>query len=86
MNLGGIKINYFAQICYMLEAKFGGNPLNSDNKNIDHSYFQHSNRKLISTLILPNPGIPESCFNIKIDLNFYFHTSLWCLKRFYEEL
>ena len=47
MNLEGIKVNYFAQICYMSEAKFGGNPLNSHNKNIDHSYFQHSNRKLI---------------------------------------
>ena len=34
-----------------------------------------------------------SCFNLsrpnhgrreKVDLNLYFHTSLWCLKRFYE--
>ena len=29
----------------------------------------------------PNPGQSE-----KIKLNFYFHTSLWCLKRFYEDL
>ena len=29
----------------------------------------------------PNPGQSE-----KIKLNFYFHTSLWCLKRFYEGL
>ena len=29
----------------------------------------------------PNPGRRE-----KINLNFYFHTSLWCLKRFYEDL
>ena len=29
----------------------------------------------------PNPGRRE-----KINLNFYFHTSLWCLKRFYEGL
>ena len=28
----------------------------------------------------------ESCIEIKIKLNFYFHTSLWCLKRFYEDL
>ena len=28
-----------------------------------------------------NPGQSE-----KIKLNFYFHTSLWCLKRFYEGL
>ena len=30
---------------------------------------------------LPNPGQSE-----KIKLNFYFRTSLWCLKRFYEGL
>ena len=29
----------------------------------------------------PNPGRRE-----KINLNFYFHTSLWCLKSFYEGL
>ena len=29
----------------------------------------------------PNPGQSE-----KIKLNFYFRTSLWCLKRFYEGL
>ena len=29
----------------------------------------------------PNPGQRE-----KIELIFYFHTSLWCLKRFYEGL
>ena len=37
-------------------------------------------------LTLPAPFILESCSKIKIDLNFYFHTSLWCLKRFYEGL
>ena len=30
--------------------------------------------------------ISESCIEIKINLNFCFHTSLWCLKRFYEGL
>ena len=34
MISGGIKVNYFAQIRFILEAKFGGNPLNGDNKNI----------------------------------------------------
>ena len=29
----------------------------------------------------PNPGRRE-----KIQLNFYFHISLWCLKRFFEGL
>ena len=30
--------------------------------------------------------ISESYIEIKINLNFYFYTSLWCLKRFYEGL
>ena len=30
--------------------------------------------------------ISESCIEIKIKVNFYFHTSSWCLKRFYEGL
>ena len=30
--------------------------------------------------------ISDSYIEIKIKLNFYFHTSLWCLKRFYEGL
>ena len=33
------------------------------------------------TSTLPAPCISESCIKIKINLNFYFHTSLWCLKR-----
>ena len=37
-------------------------------------------------LTFPAPCISESCIQIKIDLNFYFHTSLWCLKKFYEGL
>ena len=32
------------------------------------------------------PCISASCIEINIKLNFYFHTSLWCLKRFYEGL
>ena len=35
-------------------------------------------------LTLPAPCISESCIKIKINLNFYFHTSLWCLRRSYE--
>ena len=30
--------------------------------------------------------ISESYIKIKMNLNFYFHTPLWCLKRFYEAL
>ena len=33
-------------------------------------------------LILKDPIISESCIEVKIELNFYFRTSLWCLKRF----
>ena len=36
-----------------------------------------------SMLNLPATFISESCVKIKINLNVYFHTSLWCLKRFY---
>ena len=35
-------------------------------------------------LALPAPCISESWIKIKINLNFYLHASLWCLKRFYE--
>ena len=38
--------------------------------------------KISLTLLVP--CISESCIDIKIKLNFYFRTSLWCLKRFYE--
>ena len=34
-------------------------------------------------LTLPTPCISESCIEIKIKLNFYFHTSLRCLKTFW---
>ena len=36
-------------------------------------------RFLYQSLILPVPCISESCIEIKIKLNFCFHTSLWCL-------
>ena len=39
----------------------------------------------LTLLTLKDPFISESCIEIKIELNFYFHT-LWCLKRFYEGL
>ena len=38
-----------------------------------------------SLLSLPVPCISESFTEIEIKLNFYFYTSLWCLKRFYED-
>ena len=33
-----------------------------------------------------NPSRPDSRQREKINLNFYVHTSLWCLKRFYKGL
>ena len=33
-----------------------------------------------------NPSRPDPGRREKINLNFYFHTSLWCLKRFCEGL
>ena len=40
-------------------------------------------KRLIMILTLPVP-VPDE--EKKISLNFYFHTSLWCLKRFYGGL
>ena len=37
-------------------------------------------------LTLKDLFISESCIEVKIELNFCFHTALWCLKRFYEGL
>ena len=37
-------------------------------------------------LNLPVQCISVSCIKITSNLIFYFHTSLWCLKRFYEGL
>ena len=42
--------------------------------------------KLRSKLTLPSPCIFKSSIKIKINLDFYFHTSFWCFKRFYEGL
>ena len=50
-------------------------------------YWLEQNKPFSSTnLTLPAPFISESCIKIKINLNFHFYTSLWCLKRFYEGL
>ena len=44
----------------------------------ENNYFSISN---VINPFHPDPGRRE-----KINLNFYFHTSLWCLKGFYEGL
>ena len=33
-----------------------------------------------------NPFCPDPGWREKVNLNFYFHTSLWCRKRFYKGL
>ena len=38
----------------------------------------------VFTLTLPTPCMSENNIKIKINSNFYFHTSLRCLQRFYE--
>ena len=45
-------------------------------------YYNYINTELA----LAAPCILESCSKIKRNLNFYFHPSSWCLKRFYEGL
>ena len=42
--------------------------------------------KIPALLYKNNPFRPNPERREKIKLNLYFHTSLWCLKRFYEGL
>ena len=65
-----------------------------------HLYFLHSisslehTKDIVSAFIkdlqkilpLSASYISENYFKIKINLNFYFRTSLWCLRRFYGGL
>ena len=46
----------------------------------------HFSAYLRGFLTLNVPCASESRIEIKIKLNVYFHTSLWCLQRFYEGL
>ena len=51
-------------------------------------YFGHMFYFILYSILLTlkDTSISESWIEKKIELNFYFHTSLWCLKRFYEGL
>ena len=53
----------------------------SQNENHPQNLYLH-----LEPLTLKDLFISESCIEINIELNFYFHTSLWCFKRFYEGL
>ena len=66
---------------------------NSENESIiDYWHYtlqfiiKHRIVDFFESLTLPVQCIFESCVKIKIKLNFYFRASLWCLKRFYEDL
>ena len=63
----------------------------SSNRNVKRYPILHQGLSLTTyltqlVLTLNVPCISESCVEIKIKLNFCFHTLLWCLKRFYEGL
>ena len=45
---------------------------------------QSNTHNPLEPLTLKDPFISESCIEIKIELNFYFHTSLLCLKRAFK--
>ena len=49
-----------------------------------HQYFQLKKNCHINVQF--NPSCPDPKQREKTNLNFYFHTSLWCLKRFYKGL
>ena len=54
---------------------------------IIYVFLQASQLPKLQNLTILVPCISESCsIEIKIKLNLYFHTSLWCLKRFYDDL
>ena len=58
-------------------SKISANKILINSFNAWGSQFQSSNI---------NPSRLDPGRRKKINLNFYFHTSLWCLKRFYEGL
>ena len=52
----------------------------------ENKFFLQIKKFIHYKLTLPVLCISESCIEIKINLNFYFYTSLLFLKRFYEDL
>ena len=88
------KISFFVVAQYRCKATFFQNYLTYYEKS-KYCCCRTKRRKKISDynnynyyyiLTLPVPCISESCIEIKLKLNFYFHASLWCPKRFYEGL
>ena len=65
-----LNIEYFSQIKHIAHARF--------------CHLTLSRRVFFYLgLALKVLFISESCIVKKLELNFYFHTSLWCLKRFF---
>ena len=62
--------------------------LTNQRQNVSQNVLENfdSDPKKLEVLTFPAPFISESCVKIKINLNCYFHFSLWCLKRLYEGL
>ena len=65
-------VNYFTVAIAAQKMKV---PIRISSVNVTKSAENHNESKKC---------ISESCIKVKNDLNFYFHTSLWRLKRFYE--
>ena len=63
--------------------KFGSYPFNKVCKLNALNTFLRCPGRLLNVLTFPAP-IPDK--EKKINLNFYFRSSLWCVKRFYEGL
>ena len=58
--------------------------MSATQKDREHKFNKTQLTKTQSTLSAP--CISESSVKIKFNVSFYFYTSLWCLKRFYEGL
>ena len=81
-----IFISYVHCILFFQLALINNQP-NAFFPNICFNYFRvNFSRWRMYRLTLSAPYISESYIKIKINLNCYFQTSLWCLKRFYEGL
>ena len=87
-----MKIEYMKTIIYVFEYSISISHLNVTMLRAFCCLFDimiGCNESDIFYYIFVNPNdlcIFESCIEIKIKLNFSFHTSLWCLKKFYEGL
>ena len=85
-TLSSWVFNHLVVTPYSLIIKFGYLHLNNKIWKWFLSWTSFSICLLVSSLTLAALSNLVSCIKINIYLNFYVHTSLWCLKRFYEGL